>query len=81
MDPRCDGLPSCEVPSSPSFLTSVDPCPDTEKYLEAHYLCPGLGQAPPTTGLLTLTPQYNYHGKLRQIRDIQGKTNFVPTSL
>ena len=34
---RCDSLASCIVPSSLEGVT--DPCPLTEKYLEAHYLC------------------------------------------
>ena len=45
---RCDSLASCIVPSSLEGVT--DPCPLTEKYLEAHYLCHSPLQGPYTTG-------------------------------
>merc|ERR1719270_105409 len=48
MQDRCDSLASCIVPSS---LEGVrDPCPLTEKYLEAHYLCHSPLHGPYTTG-------------------------------
>ena len=45
---RCDSLASCIVPSSLEGVT--DPCPLTEKYLEAHYLCHSPIHGPYTTG-------------------------------
>ena len=45
---RCDSLASCIVPSSLEGVT--DPCPLTEKYLEAHYLCHSPLHGPYTTG-------------------------------
>ncbi len=37
---RCDGRTSCSVsPAEFSSTVSADPCPGTDKYLEAHYLC------------------------------------------
>ena len=44
---RCDSLASCIVPSSLEGVT--DPCPLTEKYLEAHYLCHSPIHGPYTT--------------------------------
>lgn len=48
MQDRCDSLASCIVPSSLEGVT--DPCPLTEKYLEAHYLCHSPIHGPYTTG-------------------------------
>merc|ERR1712038_1127576 len=46
-------LASCIVPSSLEGVT--DPCPLTEKYLEAHYLCHSPLQGPYTTESTTMT--------------------------
>ena len=48
VETRCDSLASCIVPSSVEGMT--DPCPLTEKYLEAHYLCHSPIHGPYTTG-------------------------------
>ncbi len=36
---RCDGFPSCSLSWSDASASFGDPCPGTDKYLEAHYTC------------------------------------------
>ena len=47
-DCRCDELGSCELAAQ--LELEQDPCPATEKYLEAHYICHSLSDGPPTQG-------------------------------
>ncbi len=47
---RCDKRPSCGMAAALDPEVQEDPCPGTEKYLEAHYLCHSLVHGPPTTG-------------------------------
>ena len=35
---RCDNKNSCNI-SAKDYNFGPDPCPDTERYLEAHYVC------------------------------------------
>ena len=47
---RCDERPDCSLNASLDIRLSSDPCPNTEKYLEAHYVCHSLSEGPPTQG-------------------------------
>ena len=50
---RCDEREGCQINASLDIRLEDDPCPKTEKYLEAHYVCHSLGEGPPTQGLST----------------------------
>ena len=47
---RCDERPDCSLNASLDIRLESDPCPNTEKYLEAHYVCHSLSEGPPTQG-------------------------------
>ena len=47
---RCDNREQCEI-SADEFDFGSNPCPDTERYLEAHYVCVRK-QSSPATGEL-----------------------------
>ena len=47
---RCDERADCSVNASLDIRLESDPCPNTEKYLEAHYVCHSLSEGPPTQG-------------------------------
>ena len=47
---RCDNREHCEI-SADEFDFGSNPCPDTERYLEAHYVCVRK-QSSPATGEL-----------------------------
>ena len=49
---RCDERQGCEINASLDIRLEEDPCPGTEKYLEAHYVCHSLSEGPPTQGLV-----------------------------
>ena len=38
MQSQCDGSRSCRIQAD-TFKISKDPCPGTERYLEAHFKC------------------------------------------
>ena len=46
---RCDERNFCSLNAKLDALEE-DPCPETEKYLEAHYVCHSLIDGPPTQG-------------------------------
>ena len=47
---RCDERAVCSLNASLDIRLESDPCPNTEKYLEAHYVCQSLSEGPPTQG-------------------------------
>ena len=47
---RCDERVDCSLNASLDIRLESDPCPGTEKYLEAHYVCHSLSEGPPTQG-------------------------------
>ena len=47
---RCDERADCSLNASLDIRLESDPCPNTEKYLEAHYVCHSLSEGPPTQG-------------------------------
>ena len=52
--PRCDELNFCSLNANLDELEE-DPCPKTEKYLEAHYVCHSLIDGPPVQGWSNVT--------------------------
>ena len=48
--PRCDEQDFCSLSANLDDLALEDPCPKTEKYLEAHFVCHSLINGPPVQG-------------------------------
>ena len=48
--PRCDEQDFCSLSANLDDLALEDPCPKTEKYLEAHFVCHSLIDGPPVQG-------------------------------
>ena len=48
--PRCDEQDFCSLSANLDDLALEDPCPKTEKYLEAHFMCHSLIDGPPVQG-------------------------------
>ena len=48
--PRCDEHNFCSLSANLDDLELEDPCPKTEKYLEAHFVCHSLIDGPPLQG-------------------------------